>query len=127
MRFSRRRENSMLAATFRGLRGLVVINGTQRGKPKMDAEYKGHRITASAWHNPDGWKPRLRVVWGDSNITIRSPLFKERYSTEKEAQLAGLSFAKKWIDDGKPDLRGQVDWLLIHRPCRLSCAKLKGG
>jgi hypothetical protein len=29
--------------------------------------------------------------------------------TAKKAEEAGLAFAKKWIDDGKPPLADQVD------------------
>ena len=32
----------------------------------MDVDYKEHHIIASAWHNPDGWKPRLHIVWSES-------------------------------------------------------------
>jgi len=78
----------------------------------MDADYKEHHIIASAWHNPDGWKPRLHIVWSESDktpITHTQFTIKQRYATEEEAQQAGLSFAKKWIDDGKLPLADQVD------------------
>jgi hypothetical protein len=30
---------------------------------------------------------------------------KRGFATQEEAEQAGLAFAKKWIDDGKPKLR----------------------
>jgi hypothetical protein len=78
----------------------------------MDVDYKGHHIVALAWHNPDGWKPHLDIAWSESDktpITHRPFTIKKRYATEKEAQEAGLAYAKKWIDEGKPDPAVQVD------------------
>lgn len=36
----------------------------------MDADYKGHQITALTWHNPDGWKPRLDIAWSESDKNL---------------------------------------------------------
>ena len=59
-------------------------------------------------HNSDGFKPRvLVIVWGDDDKITHTPLiFKTRYATEQEALAAGLAYAEKWIDDGKPDITG---------------------
>jgi len=49
----------------------------------------------------------LVIVWGDDDKITHTPLiFKTRYATEQEALAAGLAYAEKWIDDGKPDITG---------------------
>ena len=40
---------------------------------------------------------------GGRNI-IKNFTIDQTFSTREEAEQAGLSFAQKWIDDGKPDL-----------------------
>ena len=72
----------------------------------MDADYRGHDIHATALHVTDGWKPHLFLGYSKrgqnifKNFTINQTL-----ATQEEAEQSGLSFAKKWIDDGKPDLK----------------------
>jgi hypothetical protein len=75
----------------------------------MEEDYKRHSINFSTWHNPDGWKPNVRVtdLSQPDKIHVEHLIFSKRYSTQGEAEQAGLSVAKKWIDDGKPALHGQ--------------------
>ena len=70
----------------------------------MNTDYKGHDIHATASYVPDGWKPHLYVVYseGGRNI-IKNCTINQTFSTREEAEQAGLSFAQKWIDDGKPN------------------------
>jgi hypothetical protein len=72
----------------------------------MHEDYKGHRIQSIASFVPDGWKPHLYVIFseGGQNI-LKNFTIDQTFSTQRQAEQAGLSFAQKWIDDGKPDLK----------------------
>ena len=74
----------------------------------MDEVYKGHSIEASARNIADrrGWKPRIFVIYsvGTQEI-VKNFAIDKIFSTREEAEQAGLAFAKKWIDGGKPDLK----------------------
>jgi|SoiMetStandDraft_2_1073263.scaffolds.fasta_scaffold158586_1 hypothetical protein len=72
----------------------------------MHEDYKGHGIHLTASFVPDGWKPHLYVVFneGGQNI-LKNFTIDQTFATSEEAEQAGLSFAQKWIDDGKPDIR----------------------
>lgn len=73
----------------------------------MEENYKGHKITASPWHITDTrqWQPELAVVWREgSNEAIKYLVITKYFATRIEAEREGLEIAKKWIDDGKPDL-----------------------
>jgi hypothetical protein len=85
------------------LEGLGKQN--EQGELSMDKDYKAHDIHATASYVPEGWKPHLYVVYseGGRNI-IKNFTIDQTFSTREEAEQAGLSFAQKWIDDGKPDL-----------------------
>jgi hypothetical protein len=77
----------------------------------VDTVYKGHDIHASAWEllEPIGWEPHLHVSWWKaSQKIIKSFTLNQVFSTRQEAGRAGLSFAQKWIDDGKPDRSSQT-------------------
>jgi hypothetical protein len=74
----------------------------------MEETYKGHTILASTWQLSDSgqWEPRVFVTWNEGSQEKRTPLvFTRAFSTEREAELEGLKLAKKWIDDGKPELK----------------------
>jgi hypothetical protein len=74
----------------------------------MEETYKGHRILASTWQLSDSgqWEPRVFVTWNERNQEKRAPLvFTRPFSTEREAEFEGIKLAKKWIDDGKPELK----------------------
>ncbi len=91
-----------------GIRKCPVGGGDKKNeqeKLNMDKDYKAHNIHATASYVPDGWKPHLYVVYseGGRNI-IKNFTIDQTFATSEEAEQAGLSFAQKWIDDGKPDL-----------------------
>jgi len=72
----------------------------------MNGTHKGHSIIVSAARTGKlrEWKSRVKVIWSDDGHGKVSTLdvngvFRER----AEAERGGLTFAKKWIDDGKPD------------------------
>jgi len=72
----------------------------------MNTVYKGHDIHATAWELLDqvGWEPLLYVRWRKGGQPITKHFTVNRvFSTREEAERAGLSFAQKWIDDGKRD------------------------
>jgi len=71
----------------------------------MNADYKGHDIRATASYVPDGWKPHLYIVYSDGGRNIiKNFTIDQTFATSEEVEQAGLSFAQKWIDDGKPNL-----------------------
>ena len=71
----------------------------------MSADYKAHNIHAAASYVPKGWKPHLYVVYSEAGQNIlRNFTIDQTFTTSEEAEQAGLSFAQKWIDDGKPNL-----------------------
>ena len=70
----------------------------------MDTVYKGYDIHATAWELLDqfGWEPLCYVSWWEAGQTItKNFTVNQVFSTRKEAERAGLSFAQKWINDGK--------------------------
>ena len=73
----------------------------------MHETHKGHRIMVSA-SRMDGlsqWKPSLTIVWSEDGQGKVSKLNPElEFRARREAEMEGLIFAKKWIDDGKLDL-----------------------
>jgi hypothetical protein len=72
----------------------------------MDTVYKGHDIHAGAWELlvPIGWEPHLYVSWWDASQKItKNFTLNQVFSKREEAEQAGLSFAQKWIDEGKQD------------------------
>ena len=74
----------------------------------MEETYKNHKIIASSWQLADTgqWEPRVHVRWSESDKMNEKPLvFTRCFLSEREAELEGLKLAKKWIDDGKPELR----------------------
>jgi hypothetical protein len=72
----------------------------------MHEDYKGHGIHPTASFVPDGWKPHLYVVFNEGGQHIlKNFTVDQTFATSEEAEQVGLSFAQKWIDDGKPDLK----------------------
>ena len=74
----------------------------------MEETYKTHKILASSWQLADSrhWEPRVHVSWSESGERKEKPLvFTRPCSSEEQAEREGLELAKKWIDDGKPELR----------------------
>ena len=72
----------------------------------MHEDYKGHDIYFTASFVPDGWKPHVYVVFDEGvQHILKNFTIDQIFATSEEAEQAGLSFAQKWIDDGKPDLK----------------------
>jgi hypothetical protein len=72
----------------------------------MNKSHKGHNIIVSAARLPASrqWEPRLTVIWSQDGKGQLSKLVVNRaFRQREEAETEGLLFAKKWIDDGKPD------------------------
>jgi hypothetical protein len=80
----------------------------------MEEIYKDHEIKASAWQiaHTRQWKPHVIILWKEGGTTRIQPftLNNHSFSSVEEAQESGLSFARKWIDDGKPDFSLPLDW-----------------
>jgi len=82
-----------------------VVKRSEEGEPQMHEDYKGHGIHHTASFVPDGWKPHLRVVYSEGGQHILKNITIDRvFSTCDEAEQAGLAYAHRWIDDGKPNL-----------------------
>jgi hypothetical protein len=81
----------------------------------MDAvNYKGHRLIGLTCRNGDGkWKPDIHIIdlSRSDGYRIQLPSFGKTYGTEKDAEQAGLTFAKKWIDKGKPAVIDEEDYV----------------
>ena len=75
----------------------------------MDEDYKGHHIQSVPRHLlPDSnrWTAHVVINWTvRSREQFREFDVKRGFATQEDAELGGLIFAKKWIDDGKPPLR----------------------
>jgi hypothetical protein len=78
-----------------------------------DVNYNGYRIIALTWRTGDGkWKPDIQIMHSSNGdgFRIQLPALGRKYETEKEAEQAGLTFAKKWIDDGLPPVIDYADY-----------------
>ena len=70
----------------------------------MHEDNKGHGIHSTASFVPDGWKPHLYVAFSEGGQNILKNFTIDRtFATSDKAEQAGLSFALKWIDDGRPN------------------------
>jgi hypothetical protein len=77
------------------------------GRKPMNETHKGHKIIVSASRQAATrqWEPRLTVIWSeDGNGRLSKLTVNRAFRVRREAEMEGLIFAKKWIDDGKPDL-----------------------
>ena len=71
-------------------------------------KYKDHHIEVSvlAVENPKGWRPDIFVTYSEHGKgVLECPRLDKAFATPDEAEKAGIEFAQKWIDDGKPDLK----------------------
>jgi hypothetical protein len=69
--------------------------------------YKEHHIEVSVRPASDakGWQPDIFVSYSEHGKSVLKSLrMDQTFSTPGEADKAGMEFAQKWIDDGKPDL-----------------------
>jgi hypothetical protein len=67
--------------------------------------YKDHRIevTVRAVDDPKGWRPDISVLYSEHGKSVLNcPRMDQTFATPNEAEKAGIEFAQKWIDDGKP-------------------------
>ena len=75
----------------------------------MDEDYKGHHIQSVPRHllpDSERWTAQVLINWTDVyRKHFRRFDVKRGFATQEEAEREGLTFAKKWIDDGKPKLR----------------------
>ena len=71
----------------------------------MNESHKGHNIIASAsrFAGTRQWKSHVKIIWSEDGKGKVSTLDVDRvFGARREAEMGGLIFAKKWIDDGKP-------------------------
>jgi hypothetical protein len=71
----------------------------------VNETHKGHNIIASASRSAGmrQWKSQVKVIWSEDGQGRVSTLDVNRlFAARREAEMGGLIFAKKWIDDGKP-------------------------
>jgi hypothetical protein len=74
----------------------------------MDEDYKRHHIQSVPRQLPESrrWTAHVVINWiADSREQFRQFEIKRGFATQEEAEREGLTFAKKWIDNGKPKLR----------------------
>ncbi len=86
---------------------------TKKGPPSrrpadMDENYKGHHIWSVPRQLPESrrWTSHVVINWTDGSRQVQTVFeVKRGFATQEEAEREGQTFAKKWIDDGKPKLR----------------------
>ena len=85
-----------------------MISAPRAAAADMDEDYKGHHIQSVPRHLPDSgrWTAHVVINW---TVRFREEFrefeVKRGFATQEDAERGGLTFAKKWIDDGKPKLR----------------------
>jgi hypothetical protein len=74
----------------------------------MTGTYKFHLITSTAQLDPKTRRssPKVSILCPSERGThlMKRVLFKKSFDTPEEAEREGVAFARKWIDDGKPEL-----------------------
>ena len=76
----------------------------------MEETYKEHYIHSDAQELSVGkvWKPTVNVFWMEGSDRRSKSFwqghFNRSFPTKQAAEMEGHLFAKKWIDDGKPNL-----------------------
>jgi hypothetical protein len=71
----------------------------------MNGSHKGHNIIASASRSGSTrqWKSQVKIIWSeDGKGRVSTLVVKGVFGARQEAEMEGVIFAKKWIDDGKP-------------------------
>ncbi len=98
-----------LTGTHKGWQDQRGKNHPHGDRLTMEEDYKGHHIQSVPRHlRPDSerWTAHVVINWTvGSREEIRQFEVKRGFATQEEAGQEGLTFAKKWIDDGKPKLR----------------------
>jgi hypothetical protein len=80
----------------------------ERRPADMDEDYKGHHIRSMPRQLPEGlrWTSHVVINWTERSRQAQAVFeVKRGFATQEEAEREGVTFAKKWIDDGKPKLR----------------------
>jgi hypothetical protein len=74
----------------------------------MDENYRGHLIRYEAKPSADGWRPVIQVCWNENGATkMRLWIdFRHTFTSKREATEEGRVLAKRWVDEGKPNLNG---------------------
>ena len=70
----------------------------------MHRTHKGHTIFISAERsNLREWKPSVKIIWSENGEGKINRLdLKAAFKQREEAETAGFTLAKSWIDGGKP-------------------------
>jgi hypothetical protein len=88
------------------------IDGSgQQPNSHTDENYKGNHIESKPRNLPDSgrWTPYVSISGTDRRREqLRRFWIKRGFATEQDAAQAGLTFAKNWIDDGRPTLSNDV-------------------
>ena len=81
-------------------------SSSTRGR-QMNRTHKGHTIFIAATRfGQREWKPSVRVIWSENGEGKLNTLdVKAAFKAREEAETAGFTFAKSWIDSGKPQDR----------------------
>ena len=70
-------------------------------------KYKDHHIEVSVravGDDPVCWKPDIFVSYSEHGTGVLKNLqMDQTFASPNEAEKAGIEFAKKWIDEGKPN------------------------
>jgi hypothetical protein len=71
-------------------------------------DYKSHHIEVSVRSVTygSGWMADVFVTYNENGKNVlKSIRMDQTFATPDEAEQAGVEYAKKWIDEVKPDLR----------------------
>ena len=82
-----------------------MVSGKARNEREMD--YKNHQIEVSVQRARDGsgWMPDVFIKYYENGKSVLESLrMDQTFATPNEAEQGGVEYAKKWIDDRKPDL-----------------------
>jgi hypothetical protein len=69
-------------------------------------DYKNHQIEVSVQRARDGsgWMPDVFITYYRNGKSVLESLrMDQTFATPNEAEQVGVEYAKKWIDDRKPD------------------------
>ena len=69
-------------------------------------DYKNHRLHVSvrSFRHGRGWTADVYVMYSETGKNVLHSLrMAQTFHTPSEAEQAGVEYAKKWIDDGKPN------------------------
>ena len=73
----------------------------------ISLNYKNHWIHVSvrSFRHGSGWTADVYVMHSENGKNVLNSLrTAQTFDTPSEAEQGGVEYAKKWIDDGKPNL-----------------------